>query len=272
MQDQSKEHDTAHEKMVEEFWRTWAHSGPPLRKVGQQKLFRFLPSEKRCKFCFAPFDGTSGSLLKNVLRIYPSRYNPHYCNVCDDFAKKFQGGAEVPMAMMFADIRGSTKLAEKIGSKDFSELINRFYVTSTEVLAAGGAMIEKLVGDEVTALFVPGIAGQEYQKSAITAARQLLAATGHQAPDGPWAPIGIGIHSGDAFIGSVGTPDGMMEVAALGDVPNTASRLAASSKTGEILVSQDTMDATGLDSSGFERRVLELKGKDQTIEALVLGL
>ena len=141
--------NSTHEVMVEQFWRSWAMDGPPQTKRRQQRFFRFLPSDARCKFCFAPFDGTSGTLVKTIFKVSPSRFNPHYCNFCDEFANTYQGGAEVPMTMLFVDIRGSTTLAERIGQKEFSNLINRFYVETTKVLSYADAMIEKLAGDEV---------------------------------------------------------------------------------------------------------------------------
>ncbi|MBI9043110.1 MAG: adenylate/guanylate cyclase domain-containing protein [Anaerolineaceae bacterium] len=264
--------DLAHDTMVEEFWRDWFNEGPPKAKIRRQRFFKFLPAEARCKFCFAPFDGYSASFVKHILQVHQSRYNPYYCNTCDDFSKKFQGGAEVPIAMLFADIRGSTTLAEKIGAKEFSYLINRFYIKSTSVLSEAGAMIEKLVGDEVTAVFSRGMSGENYFAQAINAARILLQETGHADENGPWAPVGIGIHAGEAFVGSVGRPDGIMEVAALGDVPNTAARLTSLAGPGEILVSEATILATGLDTEGLEKRQLTLKGREEGINAFVLGL
>ena len=260
------------EAMVEQFWRSWTMEGPPKSKRRQQRFFRFLPSDTRCKFCFAPFDGTSGTLVKTIFKVSPSRFNPHYCNFCDDFANKYQGGAEVPVTMLFVDIRGSTTLAEGIGQKEFGSLINRFYVESTTVLSYADAMIEKLAGDEVTAMFTRGVSGEDYSRRAIEAAKELLKVTGHGEGQEPWIPVGIGIHSGEAFVGSVGQPSGIMEVAILGDVPNTASRLTSQAAPGEILVSADTMIDAQMNTQGLEKRHLDLKGRSKGIDAYVLHL
>ncbi len=262
--------DLAHETMVEDFWRNWFTEGPPKSKIRRQRFYKFLPAEVRCKFCAAPFDGYTAPFVKNILNVYPSRYNPHYCNTCDEFSKKYQGGAEVPITMLFADIRGSTTLAENIGAKEFSDLINRFYVMSTSVLSQAGAMIEKFVGDEVTAIFSKGTSGENYIGHAIEAAKELLRETGQADDNGPWVQVGIGIHSGETFIGSVGKPDGIMEVAALGDVPNTASRLTSLAGPGEILVSEDTIASAKVNTQGIERRQLALKGREKEITAFVL--
>jgi adenylate cyclase len=260
----------AEEKMVHDFWYSYNMGGPPPSKKMTYRLFRFLPSEHRCKWCRAPFDGASGNIVKSLFRIKPSVHNSHYCNICDEFANKYQGGAEVPIAMFFADMRGSTTIAEKIGPIEFSKLINRFFVKVTHVLSYADALIEKLVGDEVAAFFNIGISGENYPLNAINAGIAVLKETGHEHPDGPWAPVGIGIHIGDAFVGSVGNPNGMMEVAVLGDVPNTASRLTSEAKIGEIIVSEETMNAAGFDKTGLEMRTLELKGKSEKINAFVI--
>jgi adenylate cyclase len=264
--------NSTHKVMVEQFWRSWAMEGPPKTKRRQQRFYRFLPADTRCKFCFAPFGGTSGSLVKTIFKVSPSRFNPHYCNFCDDFANKYQGGAEVPLTMLFVDIRGSTTLAERIGQKEFSNLINRFYVETTTVLSHADAMIEKLAGDEVSAMFTQGIAGETYSRRAIETAEELLRVTGHGEEQEPWIPVGIGIHTGEAFIGSVGQPNGIMEVAVLGDVPNTAARLTSLAAPGEILVSADAMIDAQMNTQDLEKRHLDLKGRSEGIDAYVMHL
>jgi adenylate cyclase len=255
---------------VEDFWREYLVAGPPADKIRRSRFYLMLPSQARCRFCQAPFHGLPGSFVKTVWGVQPSRYNPHYCNVCDEFSKQYQGGAEVPLTMLFADIRGSSGLAEKIGAKEFSELINRFYVTSTEVLTRAGGLIEKLVGDEVTAIFTRGLAGDSYTGAAIAAALDLLRATGHGGNREPWVQVGIGIHSGTAFVGSVGKPNGVMEVAALGDVPNTAARLTSMAGAGEILVSEESAKAGGENTQAVEQRRLQLRGHEKDISVFVL--
>ena len=262
--------DAKHEAMIEGFWRDYFIEGPPQSQISKQKFFKLLPAEHRCKFCFAPFDGVAAPIVKNVLKTQQSRYNPHYCNTCDTFSKKFQGGANVPVTILFADMRGSTTIAENMDPKEFSKLVNRFYITATRVLTNSGAMIEKLVGDEVTAIFSRGLAGEDYIAKAIRSAEELLRETGHGGKYQPWAPIGIGINSGETYLGSVGNPDGMIEVAALGDVPNTASRLTSMAGQGEIMVSETTILDAKRSTEGLEKRTMALKGKEGEITAYVI--
>jgi adenylate cyclase len=187
--------------------------------------------------------------------------NPHLCNVCENFANKYQGGAEIELSMMFADIRGSTSLAEKMSPTEFSRLIDRFYRVTTRVLYRANALVEKLIGDEVTGLFVPGFAGPNHADTAISAAKSILRETGHADPSGPWVPVGIGIHSGLAFVGSVSAEGGRADITALGDAVNTASRLASVANSGEIVVSDVSQTMAGLNIDGLESRNLELKGR-----------
>jgi len=173
--------------------------------------------------------------------------------------------------MLFADVRGSTALAEKMSPIDFSRLINRFYVVATDVLVRTDALVDRLIGDEVIGLYIPGFAGPDHPRRAIEAARTLLGVTGHQDPEGPWLPVGVGIHTGTAFVGVVGGEEGTpQDFTALGDNVNTAARLASNAKPGEVLISDAAYTAAGLDLGDLETRELELKGKETTTGVHVL--
>ncbi|MCK4901471.1 MAG: adenylate/guanylate cyclase domain-containing protein [Anaerolineales bacterium] len=76
--------------------------------------------------------------------------------------------------MLFVDVRGSTTIAEKMDTLEFSRLMNRFYEAAINVLVRANALIDKLVGDEVTALFIPGFAGEEHSRKAVQAGQSLL--------------------------------------------------------------------------------------------------
>lgn len=78
-----------------------------------------------------------------------------------------QGGAEVEISMVFADVRGSTTLAEGMTPAEFRNLINRFYKASSAELIRSEAIIDRLVGDEVVGYFIPGFAGQEHASKAV---------------------------------------------------------------------------------------------------------
>jgi adenylate cyclase len=187
------------------------------------------------------------------------------CNVCERFARKLPGGTEMDTSLLFADVRGSTELAEGMGAQEFSRLIDRFYRATIRVLFQHGALVEKLIGDEVTAFFVPAFAGKIHARAAVAAGQDILRATGHQGKDGPWIPVGIGIHTGTAYIGTVGERGEVEDIAVLGDNVNIAARLAGLAGAGELLITEETRLAGEFDTSGMEPRLLKLKGKERPI-------
>jgi adenylate cyclase len=197
--------------------------------------------------------------------------NPQMCNACEQFAHYFPGGAEVEISMLFADVRGSTTLAEGLSPAAFSGLIDRFYQVATHTLIHSNALIEKLIGDEVVGLYTPGFAGLNHTQRAIEAAQQILRATGHEQAEGPWIPVGIGVHTGLAFIGSVGQANSMTDIAALGDSVNTAARIASQAKTGEVLVSEAARQNGQLATTNLESRDLQLKGRAEPVDVWVVS-
>jgi adenylate cyclase len=195
--------------------------------------------------------------------------NPKICDVCERFAEKHPGGAEVPVSLLFADIRGSTSLAVTLGTAQFSALISRFYDAVTDELIEANGLIDRLIGDEVIALFVPLLAGDKHPEAALQGARAILKATGHDTSEGPWVPVGVGIHTGSAFLGSVGK-SGVNDITALGDNVNLTARLASHAAAGEILLTEAMREATGLSTDGLEQRHLEIKGRPEPVDVWVM--
>ncbi len=259
-----------HDLFIENTWRDLLTLGESEKEKRNRRIFRLFPSKTKCKWCDLPFDHPASSLIHTMFKKKPSLHNPRFCNVCEDFAMKYQGGAEIELSMVFADIRGSTSLAENMNTADFKNLIDRFYRVSTSIFIKTDGFVDKLIGDEVIAFYFPGVAGQDYAGLAVRAAEEILVETGHQDPNGPWAPVGIGVHTGVAFVGAVGTLDGIIDITALGDTVNVAARLASHAKTGEILLSEATIHVAELDGSNLEKRNLELKGKSAPFEVRVM--
>jgi adenylate cyclase len=190
----------------------------------------------------------------------------------ENFAERHQVRTELELSLLFADVRGSTSMAEGMSPTSFSGLIDRFNQTTTTILFRRNAFIEKLIGDEVTGFFVPGFAGLNHARVAIETGREILEATGHDQPGGPWIPIGVGVHTGLAFVGAIGTGAGTTDIAVLGDNVNTAARIASQAGVGELLASKDAIQASALEFPSPETRQLELKGRARPIEAGVISL
>ena len=255
---------------VEEMWQKRLTEGD-VRMRRYRRLYARLPHDPRCVFCDRPFAGLGGALLRRFRGVQRSAKNPRFCAGCYGFTSRFPGGAEIVLTMLFVDVRGSTTLAEQMSTLDFSRLMNRFYEAAIAVLVQADAFIDKLVGDEVTALFIPGFAGQEHARKAVQAGKALLRATGYGGPGGPWVPVGVGIHTGMAWVGSIaGASGAAADFTALGDNVNIAARLASRAASGEVLASEATCQAARLMLEGLEQRELELKGKHAAVAVRVL--
>jgi adenylate cyclase len=236
-----------------------------------RQVFRRLPSAPRCRVCNAPFRGLGGAVVKLFgFGAGRSSFNPTLCDRCEIIVKQHQVGVEVPLTLLFADVRGSTTLAEEVGASAFHQLINRFYTASTEILIKTNALIEKMIGDEVAGMYVPGIAGSEHARIAVEASCDLLKATGHSDPGGPWIRVGVGVHTGVGYVGSVGSKEGVSDITVLGDVANITARLASQARAGEVLISEAACQAAGLRLEHCEKRMLQLKGRSQAVTASVL--
>ena len=145
--------------------------------------------------------------------------------------------------------------------------MTRFWGAAARVVDRWDGIIDKFVGDEAVALFIPGFAGEDHAARAVEAARELLMETGHGNGE-PWIPVGIGVHTGLSYVGYIGEGDAL-DFTALGDSVNTAARLTSMAKAGEIVISGAAAAAAALDTSGLEKRTLELRGREQTVDAWV---
>jgi adenylate cyclase len=170
--------------------------------------------------------------------------------------------------MLFADIRGSTGLAERMSPGEYHALLDRYFATATEIVFKHDGFVDKFVGDELVAFFIPLLTGERYVRRAVDAATDLLRSTGHDAADGPWVPVGAGVHAGSAWFGVVGEGS-HIEMTAVGDAVNIAARLASLAGPGEVLVSADAAAAAELDPT-LERRSLALRGKELETEVVSL--
>jgi adenylate cyclase len=230
--------------------------------VRARHVFRYLPSAPRCKLCHNPFGGVGGRLLASV-GFRPSRKNPNLCSRCCDALP--EGGAEVDVAVLFADVRGSTGLGERTLPAEFAALMNRFYVTATRTLVRHDAVIDKLIGDEVMAFFVPGISGPQYRRQAVQAGIELLRAVGYGSDDGAWVSLGVAVNAGVAYVGNVG--GAVVDFTALGDPVNVAARMQQLAAGGELLVAPGVADEL---VAHAPRRTLTLRGREQPLDAFVL--
>jgi adenylate cyclase len=222
-----------------------------------------LPAEPRCRLCRAPYGGMGGRIMRRV-GFGPSRKNPTMCSTC--FERAPMGGAEMEIGVLFADVRGFTSLAEAMAPKDVATLLNRFYAAATGVLSKS-AVIDKLVGDEVMALYLPPLLGDHWEDEMLRDASDMLKAVGFA--DDPWLPLGIGLDVGRAFVGNVGEGE-VKDFTALGDVVNTAARLQSAAQSGQIVISERLCGrlSGGLDAARAMSVTLKGKSEDEAVRVI----
>jgi len=237
-----------------------------------RRIMRHVPRGPNCKLCNVPFEGPGGAVLRHV-GFARFTGNPAICSNCmKDLNKVGVFGAEIPVSLLFADIRGSTGIGERSSPTEFRAFLDRFYRLSSRAVLDNDGMVDKFVGDEVIGLFFGGISGTQHTAAAMRAAHALLDAVGRaDASDSGPIPVGAAVHTGHAFVGSTGGDGGVAsDFTALGDVVNTTARLASEAAAGELLVSIEAAKAGDLDLPSLEHRILVVRGRSDAVEVVAL--
>jgi adenylate cyclase len=224
-----------------------------------QRVVRRLPRDPRCKLCQNPFGGVGGKLV-GFLGRKPSRKNPNLCQYCFDHLPS--GGIEIDIGVVFADVRGSTAMGEQSTATEFAQRLNRFYATATDVLIHHDGVVDKLIGDEVMALFFKGVAGTDYRRKTALAAVHLAAAVDD-------LPVGVAANAGIAFVGNVGSGT-VMDFTALGDAVNVAARVQAHASPGEVVLASDLYALVADQYPGARPGCVEVRGRDEPVHVYVL--
>ena len=158
------------------------------------------------------------------------------------------GGETRNMTFLFCDIRGFTPISEKYkgNPEGLTKLINRFLTRMTDVIIANGGTIDKFMGDCIMAFWNAPIENKKHREMAVKSAKEMTVALAElnmhlQAEGLPQINIGIGINTGDALVGNMGS-DQRFDYSVIGDPVNLASRLESSSKTlgKTIVIGEDT--------------------------------
>jgi adenylate cyclase len=220
------------------------------------RVMRRLPAEPRCRLCNAPYGGIGGQIMRRF-GFGPSRKNPTLCNTC--FEKAPMGGVDMEIGVLFADVRGFTSLAERTPTHEVAQLLNRFYAAASAVLTRS-ALIDKFVGDEVMALYLPQLLGEHWEDELVRDANDLLASVGYGTSLGPWLQLGVGLDIGRAYVGNVGAGE-VKDFTAVGDVVNTAARLQSAAGGGQIILSERLFERLAARPDNATATSLRLKGK-----------
>src|SRR3954447_2346394 len=138
---------------TEEMWRD-ALTGNARGLKRMRSIMSAIPAGPRCKLCAAPF-GRPGRTVLKLIGAGPSPLNRRLCKLCIKHLHEEPGGAEIEVTVFFADVRGSTRLAEQMRPEESWRLIARFYGAAAKVIDAHDGLVDKFVGDEAVALFIP---------------------------------------------------------------------------------------------------------------------
>jgi adenylate cyclase len=260
--------EMAAEEFTEQVRAVLTGESPWLAK--QRRAFRRIPSPPRCKLCAAPFAGLGGLVFRHA-GFRRSSGNPALCTRCiTDLRKRQLTGVEIPITLLFSDIRGSTAMGERMRPTDFHTFLDRFYRMASDSIVDHDGIVDKVVGDEVIGLFFGGVTGPRHAAAAVAAAIDLTERARASSTSRVAIPVGTAIHTGEAFVGATGLGTTVDDFTALGDAVNITARLASAAAAGEVIVSVVTAEAAGMTTDQLERRTVAIRGRIEPIEVVVL--
>jgi len=178
------------------------------------------------------------------------------------------GGQLRTVTVLFCDIRGFTRLTEGMAPHDVLDLLNRHMTAMTEIVRQHGGIVDKFAGDEIMAVFGAPKPGPNDALAAIRAAQAMMAARQRlnaAAPHERQLDIGIGINTGEAVAGNMGS-DKQLSYTVLGKTVNLASRLCKSARPGQVLASASTMRAAGTGVTASSLEAIAVKGFSDAID------
>jgi adenylate cyclase len=255
------------ELIESEHWHSLLSGEDPwMRRL--RGTWRRVPHGPRCKVCSAPFAGVGGVATRVILH-GRSIANPTMCSTCFKALASHPGGTELDISVLFADIRGSTAIAEAIGAVRFRDALQVFYGLAAAAIERHGGFVDKYLGDGVMALFIPILAGEVHAGQALTAAAELVDAVEASPLPSSGIRVGAGVHTGTAFVGVLGSGE-KFDFSALGDTVNVAARLGAIAGPGEVVASRLVWVAAGREGAPGEARRVEVTGRHEPVDVVVL--
>jgi adenylate cyclase len=159
------------------------------------------------------------------------------------------GGKRTVVSVVFADVVGFTPLAEARDAEQIVALLNELFSVLTEIVFRHGGTVDKFVGDCIMAVWGAPVAQEDHARRALAAAEDMMrfletANEGWKEKYDVEIRLGIGVNSGEALVGNIGS-DKRMEYTVIGDVVNVAARLEAIAQPNQVLVSGATRELVG---------------------------
>jgi adenylate cyclase len=211
-----------------------------------------------------------------VLGVKISRMNPNLCNICETMFTKVKRRKQiiVPATILFADLRGYTELSQSAASGDVTDMLGGFTDECAEAIWERDGIVNKFIGDAMLAIFNFPIVREDHVRQAALAAQDIQRRWAERqgvlsASGGASVGLGIGLHTGMASIGEIGTA--YKDFTIIGPTVNMASRIQGQAKAGEILASVDVYEHVADLFSPSESRAYQLKGIDEPVTLHPLG-
>ncbi|MGH6915356.1 MAG: adenylate/guanylate cyclase domain-containing protein, partial [Geminicoccales bacterium] len=177
------------------------------------------------------------------------------------------GGARQEVTILFADLRGFTTLAEHREPEEVVTILNRYLALATREIFAELGTLDKFLGDGVMAIFNAPVELPDHETAAIRAGLRMqrqLRRMVEDAEDGLSIGFGVGINTGPAIVGNIGTSE-LMNYTAIGDAVNVSARLQAEARLGEVLISESTYRRVEDRFSVEELGPRQVKGRSQPV-------
>ncbi|HKP35982.1 MAG TPA: adenylate/guanylate cyclase domain-containing protein [Pyrinomonadaceae bacterium] len=208
---------------------------------------------------------------EEVARANYSRFLPEYVvKQMLENPESFKLGGDIQtITVLFADIRGFTRISEHAAPEKIVDLLNRYFSAMTDIIFAHGGTLDKYLGDGLMALFGAPTTTPKDANNALSAAvamqRRMISINAELREEGfPEIGVGIGLHTGTVIVGYIGS-ERRSEYTAIGDTVNTSARLESNAKGGQILVSEVTAKAAQSRYELTPRDPISVKNREQPV-------
>jgi len=186
----------------------------------------------------AQLERANGRIRQLVERFMPAQVMAEFMESPEPPAL---GGRRQTVTILYADICGFTPLAESMSPDKLVEILNHYLQFGAQAIQSHGGMLDKFMGDGIMGLFNAPVAQPDHALQAVEAAQDLVAAFQSEAFGGFRLAVSVGINTGDAVVGNIGTPQ-LMNYTAIGDAVNLAQRLQEMAGPDEILMGPNTQE------------------------------
>ena len=186
------------------------------------------------------------------------------------------GGARKEVTVLFSDIRNFTTLTETRPPEELVAILNEYFTEMAKIIFENQGSLDKYIGDAVVAVFGSLIPLENSAQNAVCAVvdmmRKMLELNNKWAGqfNGFTMDIGIGINTGEVFLGNIGSPE-RMEFTVIGDTINVASRFSDLAEPGQILATRETVEELGDEFSCMSLPPSQVKGKSSKLEVFEIS-